>query len=231
MRHWPAVSRNERRRQAQYHEFKSFRRISLIAKRGMIGERTRPRVRWLTPPSTAWARLRARINARWPTRVPTARRGRNAREGACAPRASRLSSVPQLGHALGRAAAGSKLGFGFRVIPDRLRISGLSGWLASLAVTMQLKMGSATVPVAAVGVTPTASGAPGSHRAVFNSGDELFSARGRKLRARRPRSLKHPHRHGLARAWLVLCVSGLHVAAADTAATPRKRQSDFLIQT
>jgi len=67
-----------------------------------------------------------------------------------------------------------------------------------LAVTMQLKMGRATVPVAALGVAPTAPGAPGRHPMGLDLGREMFSTRGRKLRARRPRSPKHLNRSGLA---------------------------------
>ena len=63
---------------------------------------------------------------------------------------------------------------------------------------MQLKIGSATVPVAAVCVAPTAPGAPGPHPMGLDLGCEIFSARGRKLRARRSRSPKQLHRSGLA---------------------------------
>ena len=74
-------------------------------------------------------------------------------------------------------------------------------------------MGSATVPIAALGVAPTAPGAPGRHQMGLDLGREMFSASrrravralwralkagGRKLRARRPRSPKQLHRSGQA---------------------------------
>ena len=55
-------------------------------------------------------------------------------------------------------------------------------------------MGSATVPVAPVGVAPTGSGAAGSPQTVLLAGRQKFSARGRKPQARRPHSPFQLHR-------------------------------------
>jgi hypothetical protein len=77
----------------------------------------------------------------------------------------------------------------------------LENWLAltltlSPTGTIQLKSGSATVPVAPVGVPPTGSARLAIHQTVRRLVEQWSSAGRRKQRARRPRSPEQLHRSG-----------------------------------
>jgi putative pyruvate formate lyase activating enzyme len=69
--------------------------------------------------------------------------------------------------------------------------------MMNLAGTMQAEMGSATVPAAPVGVSPTGLRERTPDRTVLATDRSVFSVGGRKLRAGRPRSPQKPHRSGL----------------------------------